>query len=279
MLVAVNDINIYVETYGVELSAQHTIETDKPVLIAVPGGPGFSHTFLKPGLNPIADDFPLVYFDPRGTGKSDLGATSSWSLEQLADDIAALIRKLDIKNAYIYAHSAGVNVSALLIKKYPSLIKGLISANGILVEKQTAFDNWIKIGGDTAKKMMVDLDLTVVPAFMETVIPKYDPIPRPLEHAETLEANIEQCLNLIHSFLNMDLLKVLASSQIPCHFIVGKFDPLSTKEQSIPLLEKTNQSNFSWEVFEQSGHDNLLCEPEKTIEVVFDLMRKAQIYA
>ena len=272
MLVAVNDINIYVETYGVELSAQHTIETDKPVLIAVPGGPGFSHTFLKPGLNPIADDFPIVYFDPRGTGKSDLGATSSWSLEQLADDLAVLINKLGIKKPYIYAHSTGVNVSALLIKKHPLLVKGLVSANGILVDKQTAFDNWIKLGGDAAKRMMVDLDVTAVLEFMETVIPKYDPIPRPIEHAESLEANIEQCLHLIHSFLNMDLLKTLESSQIPCHFIVGKHDPLSTKEQSVTLLEKNNQANFSWEVFEQSGHDNLLCEPEKTITVILGLM-------
>lgn len=174
MLIEVNGINLFVETYGAELSAEHAIDTDKPVLIAVPGGPGFSHTFLKPGLNPIADYFPLVYFDPRGTGKSDLGDPSGWSLEQLADDLATLISKLGIKNAYIYAHSAGVNVSALLIKKYPSLVNGLVSANGIIVDKETAFDNWIKLGGDTAKKMMVDLDAAAIPAFMETVIPKYD---------------------------------------------------------------------------------------------------------
>tara|TARA_R110002072_G_scaffold302967_1_gene490449 strand:+ start:3124 stop:3963 length:840 start_codon:yes stop_codon:yes gene_type:complete len=279
MLIEVNSINLYVETYGAEVSAEHTIDTDKPVLIAVPGGPGFSHTFLKPALNPIADYFPLVYFDPRGTGKSDLRDPSCWNLEQLADDLANLISKLGIKNPYIYAHSAGVNVSALLIKKYPSLVKGLVSANGIIVDKQTALDNWIKLGGNAAKRMMVDLDVTAVPEFMETVIPKYDPIPRPLEHAETLEANIEQCLHLIHSFLDMELLKTLENTQTPCHFIVGKHDPLSTKELSIPLLKKANQPNFSWEVFEQSGHDNLLCEPSKTIEVVLDLMRKANIDA
>jgi hypothetical protein len=52
------------------------------------------------------------------------------------------------------------------------------------------------------------------------------------------------------------------------HFIVSGLDPLNPAEEAIPTLEAIQRDNFTWQVFERSGHDNLLCEPEKTIEVV-----------
>lgn len=273
MNLQVNDINLYVEIYGAELSPDNTLDTDTPVLIAVPGGPGFSHTFLKPGLNPVADFFPLVYFDPRGTGKSDICDKTTWTIDQQADDLAALIERLGIKNAFLYGHSGGVDVSAAVIKKYPGVVKGLVSANGIIADKETVFDNWIKLGGDLAKRAMIDLDVEAVPDYMAQIIPKYDPIPRPEEHALTLEANIEQFLYLVHSYLDSDLLGQLQHTDIPCIFIMGRFDPLSPPSQSIPRLKNAGKSNFKWETFEHSGHDNLLCEQEKTIDVILSLMR------
>lgn len=272
MLLQVNDINMYVEIHGAELSPDQTINTDLPVLIAVPGGPGFSHTILKPGLNPVSEHFPLVYFDPRGTGRSELCNKATWTITQQADDLAELIKKLGIKNAYLYGHSGGVDVSAAVIKHYPGLVKGLISANGIIADKQTVFDNWIKLGGDVAKRALIDLDMAAVPDFMTQVLPKYDPISRPEEHAATLEANIEQCLHMVHAYLDSLLLTQLEESDIPCVFIMGKHDPLSPPEQSIPLLEQAAKPNYRWEVFEESGHDNLLCEPTRTIETILATM-------
>jgi proline iminopeptidase len=267
MFLEINGIKLYIEIYGSKIDEEQHLESDKPVVIALPGGPGFSHSFLKPGLNPISEHYPLVYFDPRGTGKSDVSDKATWSAEQLADDLVALIKRLGIEKPYLYAHSGGALVAATVLQR-ADIVKGVICANGIIADKETMFQNWIELGGDVAKKTMVDLDLASANDFMLQVVPKYDPIPRPMEHAVTLEGNFEQCLHLMHSFLEPSLLDRLSSSVTPVHFIVSGLDPLNPAEQANPTLEAIQQDNFTWQVFERSGHDNLLCEPEKTIEVV-----------
>lgn len=267
MFLEINDIKLYVEIYGAKIDDALHLESDKPVVIALPGGPGFSHTFLKPALTPLSEQYPLVYFDPRGTGKSDVSDKSNWSAEQLADDVIALIDSLGIQKPYLYSHSGGALVAATILQRSDK-VKGVICANGIIADKETAFDNWIKLGGDVAKRTIVDLDIASANDFMMQVVPKYDPIPRPMEHAVTLEGNFEQCLYLMHSFLAPSLLDRLNSSVTPVHFIVSGLDPLNPAEQAIPKLEAKQKNNFTWQVFERSGHDNLLCEPEKTLEVV-----------
>jgi pimeloyl-ACP methyl ester carboxylesterase len=267
MFLEINGIKLYVEIYGSNIDEEQYLESDKPVVIALPGGPGFSHSFLKPGLNPISVQYPLIYFDPRGTGKSDLSDKATWSAEQLADDVIALIDSLRIQKPYLYAHSGGALVAATVLQRSDK-VSGVICANGIIADKAKAFHNWIKLGGNVAKRTMVDLDLASANDFMLQVVPKYDPIPRPMEHAVTLEGNFEQCLHLMHSFLEPSLLDRLSSCVTPVHFIVSGLDPLNPAEEAIPTLEAIQQDNFTWQVFERSGHDNLLCEPEKTIEVV-----------
>lgn len=269
---SVNDIEVHAEIHGASVSSDQKIQTEKNILIAVPGGPGFSHTIFKPALNPVAAEFPLVYFDPRGTGRSSLSSPEHWNVNQLADDLAALIEKLGAKNVFLYAHSGGTCVAASLISRFPYLVKGLVCSNGTLADKDTMFKNWIAFGGDIAKRMMIKLDVNAVPEFMAEVLPKYDPITRPIEHSETLELNLEQCMFMIHSFLEQDNLKLLRDYEGVCHFILGKQDPLCRADQSRQLLEKLNKKNVSWSEFEGSGHDNLLCEPEKTIQEVLNLL-------
>jgi len=275
MLLDVNGIQLYAEVMGAELSCEQQLVTDKPVIIAIPGGPGFSHTFLKPGLNPLSEKYPLVYFDPRGVGKSDVGDKSGWSAEQLADDVIGLIRCLGITKPYLYAHSGGALVAATVLQR-SAVVKGLICANGIIADKETMFENWVKLGGETARRTMIDLDISFAMDFMAQVVPKYDPIPRPEEHAATLEGNFEQCLYLMHSFLQPSLLDRLGEPRIPVHFIVSGLDPLNPAEQAIPTLEEKRQAGFSWQVFEQSGHDNLLCEPAKTIDAVCSFIDRTE---
>ena len=41
-----------------------------PILLALHGGLGLDHTYLRPALDPLADIAQIVYLDIRGNGRS-----------------------------------------------------------------------------------------------------------------------------------------------------------------------------------------------------------------
>jgi proline iminopeptidase len=99
---------------------------DRPTLIALHGGPGFDHAYLRPGLDPLAAWARVVYVDLRGQGRSGRPPLVSCTLEQMADDVAALCRRLGIDRPVVLGHSAGGFVALHLAVRHPGLAGGLI---------------------------------------------------------------------------------------------------------------------------------------------------------
>lgn len=263
------DIQLYYELHyqGRTISAEQ-LSPEQIVIVAVPGGPGFSHTVLKPALLALSEHWPVLYYDPRGTGRSSASAPEYWNLSQHAQDLAELLTQLDIRNAVFYGHSAGAHYSAKTATLIPERCLGLLAAAGIVLPKQQVFDNWIKLGGDLAKRAAIDLAPEALPAFMEKVMPKYDPIDRPAEHAATLEVNLEQCVHMLHGVLDTSLLALIAQADIASHFLIGQLDPVYSPDDALPILKASDYNRLSWQVMPSSGHDMLMCEPEATCEAL-----------
>ena len=78
------------------------------------------------------DDFSpnhrVTIFDQRGTGRSKT-QSKDFSTERLAADAAALLRRLDARNAIVLGHSNGGRVAQCLALTYPELVGGLILAS------------------------------------------------------------------------------------------------------------------------------------------------------
>lgn len=71
-----------------------------------------------------AKHFSCVTPDLRGTGETDKGE-GTYSTELLADDVAAFMQALGIKNAHISGLSLGAAVGMWLAAKYPDKVKSL----------------------------------------------------------------------------------------------------------------------------------------------------------
>lgn len=274
MRVEVNGIKLNVILKGCQHLDDEWLQ-ESPVLIAVSGGPGFSHTFLKPGLDPVSEQYPLIYFDPRGTGQSDSGDKSSWTLEQHAKDIVELCHVLDIKKPILLGHSAGAHYAVKAATLAPDLIAGLILSNPITLSKTVVFEQLLSLGGEASQRFIIDLDEHGYGDYMATVLPKYDPIERPLSHLATLEANVEQFLHMFHGLLDQSFWALL--EQLPATsalLLLGKFDPIYPWDHAQNYLQNASNDRWKMQLFEQSGHDNLLCEPEKFVLAVKDFMQE-----
>jgi proline iminopeptidase len=110
LLAEVNGTRLYVERHG----------AGRPMVV-LHGGPGFDQEYLKPGLLPLADDVELVFVDLRGCGRSDAAPAEECTLEQLADDVAAL----GIEDPIVFGHSAGGFVALTYAVRHP--LAGLIA--------------------------------------------------------------------------------------------------------------------------------------------------------
>ena len=99
---------------------------EKPVLVVIHGGLGFDHGYLKPGLSGLRDEAQLLYVDLRGQGRSGRPPLETCTLEQMADDVAALCAYLGLHHVHVFGHSAGGFVAMHMALRHPALVKGLV---------------------------------------------------------------------------------------------------------------------------------------------------------
>ncbi len=112
---------------GTELFYE-SIGNGTPVIV-VHGGPGLGHYYLRPAMDALADEFQLVYYDQRGTGRSELRDPDRISVAGAVQDLAALLDGLGIKRANLLGHSWGADLAALFASRHPDRVRSLIVAN------------------------------------------------------------------------------------------------------------------------------------------------------
>jgi proline iminopeptidase len=103
-------------------------------LLLMHGGPGLDHTSLLP-LQPLADQFTLVFYDQRCNGRSDGGEVTSMTFENLTADAEALRQALGFDQWAVLGQSFGGNVALEYALRYPQSLSHLVLIN-------TGGDQW-----------------------------------------------------------------------------------------------------------------------------------------
>jgi proline iminopeptidase len=80
-------------------------------LILLHGGPGLDHTMFRPWLDPLADEFRLLYVDARGQGRSERVDPSSLTLSAWANDVDLLADALGLDRFALLGHSFGAIIA------------------------------------------------------------------------------------------------------------------------------------------------------------------------
>jgi proline iminopeptidase len=80
-------------------------------LVVLHGGPGMDHTMFRPWLDPLGDEFRLLYVDQRGQGRSDRVDPATLSLEVFARDVELLADALALDEYALLGHSFGAIVT------------------------------------------------------------------------------------------------------------------------------------------------------------------------
>jgi proline iminopeptidase len=99
---------------------------NKTPILMVHGGPGYPSYYLNP-LSTLGSERPVITFDQLGCGRSDRVTDSTLlTLNHYIEQIRAVVEHLQVKNFYLYGHSAGSIFATEYALKYPKGMKGLI---------------------------------------------------------------------------------------------------------------------------------------------------------
>ena len=126
MRIAVNGVELFFDVYGSGLAARGNELVDKPVIVALHGGPGIDHSQFVPWLTPIADAAQLILVDHRGNGRSSRPPVETRTLANMADDLEALRKALGLGRIVVFGMSFGGMLALTYAATYPDSIAGLI---------------------------------------------------------------------------------------------------------------------------------------------------------
>ena len=90
----------------------HVVERggDGLPLLIVHGGPGLDPRQFGDYLDPLGDDFHLVFLDLRSNGRSDPAPVETWTLERMAADLSELAAAMGFERYATLGHSYGAFV-------------------------------------------------------------------------------------------------------------------------------------------------------------------------
>jgi pimeloyl-ACP methyl ester carboxylesterase len=96
-------------------------------LVFIPGT-GFSgNVWMETQVEPLSRSLQVIVHDPRGCGRST-HFKGVYTIDQMANDVAALLEHLNVRSAHIVGHSMGGRIGLSLALNFPAKVKSLILA-------------------------------------------------------------------------------------------------------------------------------------------------------
>lgn len=107
------------------LSINYTIKGNGPLMLV--GHPNSGKIGYETTLKPLEEKFTMVYYDPRGTGKSEAPKKlENYNADQLTKEIDLLRKKLGAEKIWLFGHSDQSSVALQYAVEHPENVAGLI---------------------------------------------------------------------------------------------------------------------------------------------------------
>ena len=266
-------------------------------LFFIAGGPGGTHAGLR-SFDTLSEHFTLVYYDGYGRGKSDTSAqVSDYSLENDIDDLEALRVAMGFDKINLLGHSYGGLVAQGFAIKYPESTDHLIIANSfhsylmwqanddncnheIKTNYPEVWEDLMKAredGAISSDQIHQDIYSRVPYGFYYAYNPenfvrkpsskKRKPYPNRFNSKLYYQMVGKDGDFLVTSDIGtFDFRKDLKDLKMPVLVYAGRFDRVATPAEMVKYKKFCPQATFV--MFEKSGHNPQVEEPEKTFELI-----------
>ncbi|MGC9348215.1 MAG: alpha/beta fold hydrolase [Anaerolineae bacterium] len=114
----------YVEANGIQIHYWRTGDGSKPPLVLCHGRTD-NGLCWTPVARRLESDYDIIMYDARGHGLSDAPDTGH-NAEVRADDLAGVVKALDLEKPAVLGHSMGAATAAAAAAKYPDLFSKVV---------------------------------------------------------------------------------------------------------------------------------------------------------
>jgi proline iminopeptidase len=279
----VNETNLFFDVQGSTFDSVDGVLREKPTVIALHGGLGFDHGYLRDGLGALEDVAQVIYVDLRSQGRSERSPLETASLEQMADDVVALAKILGLKQPFVFGHSAGGFVALHIAIRYPDFAKGLLlvgsSPTSLAIEDPAGTrapalaDRASPEALEAASRLFGgDISREAVSLFFEKVGPYYAGPSNEQLTARLMRSSIPNIDMMKHFMTELapkyDIRHELAKITAPALVMVGTYDWVCPPRASQCLVDGIDRAIFVQ--FKQSGHFPFSEEPDEFRKAVVD---------
>ncbi len=134
-----------------------------PIVVSAGLG-GLSH-FWHPQIEALVEEFRVVAYDQRGTGKNPAALPSDYSIAMMADDVIEILDEAGIERCHFMGHALGGLVGLELALEYPQRVASLIVVNG-WAAPNTHTQRCFAVRRELLKKSGVDAYVMAQPIFL-----------------------------------------------------------------------------------------------------------------
>ncbi|MEY4903877.1 MAG: hypothetical protein RLZZ292_1692 [Bacteroidota bacterium] len=270
-----------------------TVGEGEPMFL-VAGGPGGAHPGLR-SFDSLASSCKLIYFDGYGRGKSDTAKdVHEYSLERDIEDLEGLRKAMNLNKISVLGHSYGGLVAQGYAIKYPQNTSHLIIANSFhSFEMWQANDDnsnheiktnypevWEQLmayreqGGISSDAVHQEIYGKVPYGFLYAYNParfeargKRKPYPNAFNSKLYYQMVGKDGDFIVGSDIGtFDFRKQLKDLKMPILIVSGRYDRVAVPVQMIKYKKFCPQAKYV--VFEKSGHNPQVEEPEKEFPII-----------
>ena len=245
MRISLGDVSLWFDVSGPSVIPQEDTTAERPVVVAVHGGPGLDHMTVKSALGPLAEDFQVVYFDLRGHGRSDHSSAEFWDMRTWADDLRRLCDALGLDKPVVLGSSFGGNVALTYAGLFPDHPGGVILANttGGRSDQQRVIEAFGRLGGPEAaavtRRAFTEQSEEVDADFDRLCYPLYSAAPGWAEESRQFLARMIKSTDVSahyfsHEAPRFDPWSVVGAVRCPVLVLAGEDDPVCP----LPVVEE-----------------------------------------
>ncbi|MFF4354902.1 proline iminopeptidase-family hydrolase [Streptomyces sp. NPDC001530] len=266
------------------------LNSGKPALVVVHGGPGSTHDYLLSLSRFAASGWPVVHYDQLGNGGSthlpEKGA-DFWTPRLFLDQLDALLRELGIADNYVlFGQSWGGLLATQHAAARPSGLRGLVVANSpasypLWLQEMKVLRDQLPPGVNEVLLRHEAAGTTDSPEYEAALMPFYEkhvcrikPWPRDFL-ASIMELNNDPTVysvmngpsefHVIGTLRDWGVVDSCPDVSVPTLLISGRHDEATpvTVQPYADLIP-----DVRWEILEESSHMPHLEEPERFNEVM-----------
>lgn len=230
--------------------------------LVLSAGLGGSGNFWLPQLNALGEQYRVVVYDQRGTGRSADALPDGYSMQDMASELALALAQHGITECDVVGHALGGMIGLQMALDYPALVSRVVVING-----------WLSLDAHTRRCFQVRQDLLLnvgVEAFVRAQPLFLYPADWLSEHQARIEAEdslhvahfqgTENLLRRLHALMSTDFTTSAKSISQPVLLICSQDDllvPWTCSETLLAALPNARLEKMSWGGHAMSVTDSL----------------------